>query len=153
LGRPKGSQPGSDAMAIPPTLDSRWVPPVGGRPVQARLCLSYPHLLSAPKPSARCPGGEQEAGLCKPAGCRRRRASFYFFLVLRTANKQLLLCCCPLTDNGARRSSPPDDLKRSNKAGVAEGNGLAKLRHRGLGGKTFRFGSETLCTLVLSASP
>jgi hypothetical protein len=30
-------------------------------------------------------------------------------------------------DNGARRSSPPGDLKRSNKAGVTEGNGLEKL--------------------------
>ena len=69
--------------------------------------------------------------------------------------KQSSCCCavvrwpCRLTDNGARRSSPPDDLKRSNKAGVTEGNGLEKLRHRDLGGQKIRFGSE-MCRLMHS---
>jgi hypothetical protein len=80
------------------------------------------------------PGGErQEAGSCEPAGCRRRRASLYQPMALRIANKAAAAVGAVFrqprrpTDNGARRSSPPDDLKRSNKAGVTEGNGLEKL--------------------------
>jgi hypothetical protein len=48
-------------------------------------------------------------------------------------------------DNGARRSSPPGDLKRSNKAGVTEGNELEKLRHRDLGGQQATAQQLLLC--------
>ena len=83
-------------------------------------------------------GKRQEAGSCEPAGCRRRRASLYQPMVLRIANKAAAAVLLSVNRVGQRttehRAAPRQTIsKRSNVAGVTEGEGLEKVATPRLG--------------------